>query len=263
MSYFEGHFINDGTKHSYPEHLSQQNQQATPENIALFKAAKAGSMLSVKNALAKGAKPNFFFNPEDSKNALHIAAEEGHVEVVSELLANGAVPDCIVVSTKDTALTLACRTDRGDVVDLLIEAGANLNHTNAYGNTALHEAIREDFIALAYQLVNAGADFNICNHRGSSALHFLCYFSKEESADIRSSQEFCRSLIAKGADVNLPDNEGLTPFLVCCASGRDDLMDILIEHGADTSACDKKGRTARDVAEFYQQESIASRFSKK
>lgn len=81
MSFFEGQFINDGATHPIPDHLSQHNQEATPANIALFKASKAGSMVSVKKALANGAKPNFFFNPEDSKNSLHIAAEEGHVEV--------------------------------------------------------------------------------------------------------------------------------------------------------------------------------------
>jgi ankyrin repeat protein len=263
MSYFEGHFINDGTTHECPDHLKRENQETSKENIALFKASKAGSMLSVQNALSKGAKPNFFFNPEDSKNALHVASEEGHTEVVEHLLENGAVPDCLVVSSKDTALTLACKNDRGPVATSLLKAGANMNHTNAYGNTAIHEAIREDFIGLAYQLLNAGADVSIRNHKGSTPLHFLCYTSPEESEDVRASQEFAKSLIQQGADVNVPDNQGLTPFLVCCASGREDLMDILLEHGADSNACDNKERSVVDVAEFYEQSNIVSRFSKK
>jgi ankyrin repeat protein len=263
MSFFEGQFINDGTTPHFAEHLSQSNQEASPENIALFKAAKAGSMSSVQNALAKGAKPNFFFNPEDSKNALHVAAEEGHTDVVNELLANGAVPDCLVVGSKDTALTLACQMDREKIADTLIKAGADINHANMYGNTSLHETVREDFLELAKQLIRAGADINIQNHKGSSALHFLCYTSREEVGDVHLSQEFAKALIAGGANVNAADKEGITPFLVCCASGREDLMDILIEHGADTTVQDHHHRFAAEVAQFYHHPHIESRFSKK
>lgn len=263
MSFFEGQFINDGSTQHFEEHMSQSNQQATPANIALFNASKAGSMVSVQNALANGAKPNFFFNPEDSKNSLHIASEEGHTDVVNELLANGAVADCLVVGSKDTALTLACRMERDAIAAILIKAGADVNHANMYGNTSLHETIREDFLGLGKKLMKAGADINLVNHKGSSPLHFLCYTSREEVSDIHESQEFAKALIAGGANVNAADKEGLTPFLVCCASGREDLMDILIEHGADTTVADHHNRAAAEVAEFYHHPHIVSRFSKK
>jgi ankyrin repeat protein len=263
MSVFEGQFVNDGTPQAFPDHLSQSNQEVTPANIALFKAAKAGSMGAVQKALSNGAKPNFFFNPEDSKNALHIASEEGHIDVVNELLANGAVPDCLVVSSKDTALTLACRMERNSIADTLIKAGADINHANMYGNTSLHECVREDFLGLANELMAAGADVRVQNHKGSSALHFLCYSSREETADASASQDLARALISGGADVNVADKEGLTPFLVCCASGRVDLMGILIEAGADTSVKDNHNRFAAEVATFYHHPEIAARFSKK
>ena len=263
MSFFEGQFINDGTTPHFAEHLSQSNQEATPANIALFNASKAGSMVSVQNALANGAKPNFFFNPEDSKNSLHIASEEGHTDVVNELLANGAVADCLVVSSKDTALTLACRMERDAIAAALIKAGADVNHANMYGNTSLHETIREDFLGLAKKLIKAGADINIQNHKGSSALHFLCYASREEVSDIHMSQELAKELISGGANVNVADHEGCTPFLVCCASGREDLMNILIEHGADVTVADHHKRFAADVADFYHHPHISSRFLKK
>lgn len=263
MSVFEGQYINDGTPQDFPEHLSRENQEASPENIALFNASKAGSMTAVQNALAKGAKPNFFFNPEDSKNALHIASEEGHVNVVNELLAHGAVADCLVVGSKDTALTLAARMDRENIALTLIDAGADINHANMYGNTSLHEAVREDFLGLAVQLMGAGANVSLQNHKGSTPLHFLCYNSKEETSDIAASNHLAKSLISSGCDVNIADNEGLTPFLVCCASGREDLMNILIENGANTNVKDKHNRSAVEVAQFYHHPEIEARFAKK
>jgi hypothetical protein len=59
----------------YPDHLLQKNQVASAQNIALYKAASAGSLEGVSKAIESGAKPNFFFNPEDGKNSLHIASE--------------------------------------------------------------------------------------------------------------------------------------------------------------------------------------------
>lgn len=66
----------------YPEHVLAKNQISSNENIAVFKAALAGSITGVANALSKGAKPNFFYRPEDNKNALHVAAENGYLIVI-------------------------------------------------------------------------------------------------------------------------------------------------------------------------------------
>jgi hypothetical protein len=79
----------------------------------------------VRNALDNGAKPNYFYNPEDSKNALHVAAEEGYLEIVKELLDNGAAIESVVKGSKETALLLAARELHLHVVRYLIERGAN------------------------------------------------------------------------------------------------------------------------------------------
>jgi hypothetical protein len=56
----------------FPEHLKLVNQSSNEENIALYKAASAGSRTGVESALAKGGKPNFFYRPDEQKNSLHI-----------------------------------------------------------------------------------------------------------------------------------------------------------------------------------------------
>jgi ankyrin repeat protein len=127
-NFINGQFIHDDSRAAdVPEHLLERNQRSTPENIALFKSAKAGSMTGVTNALGKGAKPDFFFNPEDSKNALHVAAEEGFLEIVNALIDAGAHVDCHVVGSKETAISLAAQNKHTEVVRRLIEAGANVN----------------------------------------------------------------------------------------------------------------------------------------
>lgn len=110
-----------------PEHLLAKNQQSTKENVSLFKSALAGSVFGVTHALEQGAKPDYFFNPEDSKNALHVASENGHEEIVQELLNHGATVDCHVLGSKETALMLALANKHNNIAKLLLKTGASVN----------------------------------------------------------------------------------------------------------------------------------------
>lgn len=121
-------FVADNTAESgFPEHLLACNQESSPENLALFKSALAGSMMGVETALAKGAKPDFFFRPEDQKNALHISSERGSAHIVTALLDAGANVNCVAISSKNTALILAAQFNHSEVVKILLERGADVN----------------------------------------------------------------------------------------------------------------------------------------
>jgi len=76
--------------------------------------------------LKKGAKPNYFHRPEDQKNALHVAAENGYNDIVTLLYEHGAVIDSIAASSKSTAVMLATQNDFPETVKILIDLGANL-----------------------------------------------------------------------------------------------------------------------------------------
>ncbi len=120
----------DETGH-IPEYLLGENQQVTDENVALFHASAKGDLSAVRSLLSKGAKPNFFFHPQEQKNSLHIASEHGFTEIVDLLLTHGAVVNAVAASDKSTALILAARHARNlAVVDRLIKAGADINAGN-------------------------------------------------------------------------------------------------------------------------------------
>ena len=65
-----------------PSYLLAENQLNSNENINLYMAALNGDLNQVKSNLKAGAKPNYFYRPEEQKNSLHIAAEKGYLEVL-------------------------------------------------------------------------------------------------------------------------------------------------------------------------------------
>lgn len=55
------------------------------------------------------------------------------------------------------------------------------------------------------------------------------------------------------------DYQLCSPLHVAAFEGRDDMVGVLIAHGADVFAVDKKGRTAKDVADLHRHSSISKR----
>ena len=53
-----------------------------------------------------------------------------------------------------------------------------------------------------------------------------------------------KALLARGADINLPDPDGITPLMMAILNGNYDFANALIEQGADVAKADRSGRTA-------------------
>jgi len=54
-------------------------------------------------------------------------------------------------------------------------------------------------------------------------------------------------LIEAGADIDMPDSFGMSPFMHACKEGRTELVELLIEHDADVSALDNAYKGDRSV----------------
>ena len=228
-----------------PAHLKQEYQVSSPESVELFNSASAGSVLGVRNALARGGKVNYFHRPEDQKNSLHIAAEQGHKAVVELLLQADAVVDCIVPSTKDTALILSCQSGSVEIAQMLFAKGADVNAQNCYGNTPLHVSARQGDYPLCKLMVEEGAIAQAVNHKGSTALHFFAYSDS-------SSISIAQLLIDAGCAIDAKCTEGRTPFLIAAMNGRVDLLDFFAAEGADIHAVDVSGDDGYGLAVFHK-----------
>ncbi|CAM9439543.1 unnamed protein product, partial [Laminaria digitata] len=127
-----------------------------------------------------------------------------------------------------------------EVLQKLLEHGANVNDANATGHTALHMATCLDLDGAINLLVGAGANVNAEAEHGTVPLHCA-------AANLLMGP--ARALLVNGASVNARNAWGRSPLHLAAASdmfesgNRADMVDCLMQSGADEEAVDGDGHT--------------------
>ena len=156
------------------------------------------------------------------RSPLSWAAQRGEDEVVRLLLAYGADPNNND-NTNMTPLHYAAQAKTPKCLLLLIEYGARISQSTR-GWTALHYACcLHDDAAYVKPLLDHGADVDKRTYVGKTALFF---------AIIRNHLRTAACLIGVGADLNVLDNEGISPLAVAIKFRRLDSMKLLAPSGA-------------------------------
>lgn len=131
------------------------------------------------------------------------ACRRGDLEAVKQLIgANPAVVHAVDMKGF-TPLILAAYNEQAEIVDFLIQQGADVNTRDAAGNTALMGVCFKGYKEIAKKLIDDGADVNVRNSNGAPALTFAATFGHLQIAEW---------LLQKGADISLRDSRGKSPF---------------------------------------------------
>ncbi|WP_341816225.1 ankyrin repeat domain-containing protein [Wolbachia endosymbiont (group B) of Elophila nymphaeata] len=159
---------------------------------------------------------------------LHVAAQEGNVELGRRLLECGANIE-IKSKTKvggDTALHLAARNGHKDFVKLLLDSGANVNSVSSTGSrvTPLHEAAYDGHLDVAELLIDRGATVDAKDRHNFTPLMY---------ASAEGNSAMVELLLQKKADLYLQDNNGETALHIAADNGRPDIVAILISAAED------------------------------
>lgn len=130
---------------------------------------------------------------------LHIACDYGNQHAIKYILQHYN-PD---VNCKDllgfTPLCKAVVKEKNETAEIL------LNHPNIQ--------------------VNKSTYVGICKHR-KTALHFACENGSDKLVDL---------LISKGADVNVPDEDNISPLYIASSKGHSNIVRTLLNNGADVT----------------------------
>jgi len=188
---------------------------ATTPDSALRSAAGDGRVQEVLQFLSDGA------NIDEKSGAggytpLQIAVFRGRADVVQVLLEHGADAS-VKTSSGDSVLHIACsgarKTGRGAILRSLLQEGANVQDTDKYGRTPLHRAIAYGSIQSLKLLLERGAAISVKDGEGYNALHWAAH-----RRGIERHAQVMQLLLAHGtdvyakiADLSATTNTGSTP----------------------------------------------------
>ena len=212
--------------------------ESTLEQTALMRAVAENHIPIAQVLIETGASVSA--RSKNNFTALLFAAQQGNVDAARLLLAAGAdvnesAPDGIggntnartrfVPDTDAAALLVAIDSGHADMARFLLERGADVNHAGA-GRTALHATVQRAMPDLAVALLERGADPNARLERR------LPFVSR-------------RITLNNGL---APSNIGATPFFLASSFGDLEMMQILLDGGADPMQRTDDGTTALMVA---------------
>ncbi len=263
------------------------NQANLEGETALMVAARSVELDAATLLLERGAKVNAQ-EQWGGQNALMWASAQNQPDMMRLLIAHGADPNAHGAARLWDRRTLseprpkdmnkggfnpilyAARQGCVECVQVLAEAGADLNATDPDRISALNLALINLHFGTAAALIEAGADINQWDLFGRAPLynaldlHTLPVGGRTDipSEDRHSGYDIAKMLLERGADPNMQlkvrppyrnaifdrgsDNvlaEGATPLIRAARAADIDSVKLLLEHGALVDLPNARGHT--------------------
>jgi ankyrin len=210
---------------------------------ALSRAAFRGHTEVVRLLLDAGASPTAAADTTEHNTPLHDAATTGRIDAARLLLRAGAKVDARS-DTIGTPLAYAAHYGGGrDMIQLLHEAGADVNAAARDGLTPLHCAVLTRHLAEAEALLELGANVDAVYGRNTPLT----------VAASRGDVAMTRLLLDRGAAANVRGPQGRTPLALAAYHGREAVVRLLLSRGADPVTPDESGRTPLELARQFKQ----------
>lgn len=175
---------------------------ATGYTTALHYAAQHNDLERLKKNLAQ----NINAQDDHGRTPLHLAALHGSFYCLKELIANRALVN-VADNSKCTPLHYAAMKGHAECVKFLIEHKALIDANGTVAEitnyTPLHAAAQHGQPTCLTELLNAGADINVTDSYGQTPLHYTALQRNTEShfIGIDGHKQCAELLLKKGANV--------------------------------------------------------------
>jgi len=225
------------------------NRRGVDGSTPLQWAVYQGDLAEVRRLLKAGANVSLANNY--GATPMGLAAEVGNAEILKLLLEAGADPESPNADGQ-TALLAVARTGNVEAAELLVKHGAKVDARERWGGqTPLMWASARRHPQMMQFLISKGADINARSIDRDYQRHVTAE-GRPKSLDsggftalLYAARENCLAcvdvLARNGADLNLPDPDGVSPLLVAIMNANWDLAKKLIVAGADVNQWDMYG----------------------
>jgi len=115
----------------------------------------------------------------------------------------------------------------------------NIDSVGQYGNSALMKAVREGNTHVTTEILELKPDLEIKNIDGNTALWNACF-----------GQDYncVRALVTAGIKLDTMNDNGVTALMYSASAGKEDMVKLLLEYGADKTKENLDGFKAIDLA---------------
>ncbi len=215
----------------------------------IFKAAEKGDLSAIKMLLQKNPK---LVIARDMKRTpgntpLHFAASGDHTEVIEYLIEKGAD-----VNMKSyfgmTPLHVAAQNGQQKVTELLIKKGAAIHVKDRSRHTPVFYAAFRGYTKVVELLLSKRMDIHVKGKNDMTLLH---------SAASGGHLILTRHLIEKGMDVNASNAFGRTPLHFAASGGHKAVVELLLDRGSDINKKSLDMRTPLHLATAGNYQEVA------
>ncbi|XP_058108318.1 ankyrin repeat-containing protein At2g01680 [Magnolia sinica] len=177
-------------------------------------------------------------------NAFHIAAKNGNLGIVKELLSHWPELCNSCDNTNTSPLYSAAVKDHLDVVNAILDAdGTAARVVRKNGKTSLHTAARIGYYHIVKALLDRDPEIvSIKDKKGQTALHMAV---KGKNTDVVEEM-----LVADLSILNMRDRKGNTALHIATRKWRPQMVQLLLSYESiDVNVINNQHETAMDLAE--------------
>jgi hypothetical protein len=131
---------------------------------------------------------------------------------------------------------IAVQNKNNNLIHLLLEAGANPNLRNHYGETAIMLSSYHGEIGMTKQFYSKGAEIN---HKGWNPLIY---------AATKGHTDIIEMLLSIGAKIDSTSDNGTTALMMAARGDHLDAVKLLLKKGANPNIRNESGGTALSFA---------------
>jgi len=216
--------------------VKKENKYGMP---ALCMAAYLGHAHIIKFILE-----NFPLSHKNYPEALHYAAQSGHINILELLIPHYQDVNIKMNPLESTPLHYACENNQIETISYLLKKGANIEAEDMLGNTPLFAAIKNECSEAIKLLINskANVEYILPGMQHNIIHHLLDYYRNSDPVEI------IKHCLNSDIDINAQDLLGNTALFYATQNNHIETIKLLLKRNADKNIANEFNKTPLDIA---------------